>query len=549
MGKDVKIGLSALAILFGLLGYVCYHKFNSPKVHSSDALARLRAKFASGDEAANVPEGAEAAMPGIDAGMPTLDADAAAAASSAWASTPADDAVDPAQYTASADESAAVAAATGHADPGAGQAWTIEDEPLADGPVPADDTAPGDASPFGPPGDFGAIDDSDSAAADRVASDELYETEAAAAAQGAALATEEFAPAEWQGGEPAESAASAEPYQQPTAGQSLGEASLEDEPLDGGSSDEAPYEASPHGEPLMFDEGEGAPPADSAGADGEFHNADSTAGDVRLAAGRQPNGAAGSEQPHSLFQRVEEKIEEVEHGIAEGVTDAAHRVADEAHQLYDAATHRNAPHPAGQQPHAAEPPAYDAQQYAATASEPYAAAPIDRPHERDEYVVQPNDNYWVISKQLYGTGAYFKALYELNRKQFPRADRLKTGDVILAPSVEVLAHRFPDLCPTPQHHQALTQQRAATRAVSQRGHLPAGARIYVVEEGDTLFDIARYELGKATRWAEIYDLNRDVLGEDMDYLRPGTQLVLPQAGGYGTESDSITQRPADAYRR
>ena len=51
--------------------------------------------------------------------------------------------------------------------------------------------------------------------------------------------------------------------------------------------------------------------------------------------------------------------------------------------------------------------------------------------------------------------------------------------------------------------------------------------VYVVEEGDTLFDIARYELGKASRWADIYNLNRDVLGKDYNYLTPGMQLVLP----------------------
>jgi nucleoid-associated protein YgaU len=71
----------------------------------------------------------------------------------------------------------------------------------------------------------------------------------------------------------------------------------------------------------------------------------------------------------------------------------------------------------------------------------------------------------------------------------------------------------------------------------------------VVEEGDTLFDIARYELGKASRWSEIYDLNRQALGEDMDYLRPGTQLILPHAAGHGEEADAITQRPSDAFRR
>ena len=52
-------------------------------------------------------------------------------------------------------------------------------------------------------------------------------------------------------------------------------------------------------------------------------------------------------------------------------------------------------------------------------------------------------------------------------------------------------------------------------------------RVYTVEDGDTLFEIARHELGKPSRWAEIYDLNRDVLGNDFDYLRPGIELILP----------------------
>jgi nucleoid-associated protein YgaU len=60
-----------------------------------------------------------------------------------------------------------------------------------------------------------------------------------------------------------------------------------------------------------------------------------------------------------------------------------------------------------------------------------------------------------------------------------------------------------------------------------------------------LFNIARYELGKASRWAEIYELNRDVLGKDFNYLAPGTQLTLPD----GEKSDVIAQPPRDTYRR
>jgi nucleoid-associated protein YgaU len=56
---------------------------------------------------------------------------------------------------------------------------------------------------------------------------------------------------------------------------------------------------------------------------------------------------------------------------------------------------------------------------------------------------------------------------------------------------------------------------------------PGGGRTYVVQEGDTLSSIVRNELGKVSRWAEIYQLNREALGKDYDYLTPGMRLVLP----------------------
>ncbi len=69
--------------------------------------------------------------------------------------------------------------------------------------------------------------------------------------------------------------------------------------------------------------------------------------------------------------------------------------------------------------------------------------------------------------------------------------------------------------------------------------------MYVVREGDTLFDVAKFELGKASRWVEIYELNRDILGQQFDYLTPGMQLVLPNNQPGGT----LTQRPEQVYQR
>lgn len=144
------------------------------------------------------------------------------------------------------------------------------------------------------------------------------------------------------------------------------------------------------------------------------------------------------------------------------------------------------------------------------------------PIENGMYTVQPNDTLWSISEKVYGTGGYFKALAEHNRSTLPRSSQLSVGMQVAAPPVEQLEEDYPSLCPR-KRQSALVQPRPAA-AVAPVGR---GGDVYVVEEGDTLFDIARYELGKASRWAEIYELNRDRLGEDFDYLRPGMELRLP----------------------
>ena len=169
---------------------------------------------------------------------------------------------------------------------------------------------------------------------------------------------------------------------------------------------------------------------------------------------------------------------------------------------------------------------------------PYAAKNFR--NAEGDYEIQQNDSYWMISQKLYGSGAYFRALAEHNRSKVPREDRLAVGEVISAPSVLELEKAYPDLCPKPSRRETV---RNRASLVSTRTPYVAG-RIYVVEEGDTLFDIARYELGKASRWVEIHQLNRDLVGGDADYISPGMQLVLPD----DEPSERVTQRPRSFYQ-
>jgi nucleoid-associated protein YgaU len=115
--------------------------------------------------------------------------------------------------------------------------------------------------------------------------------------------------------------------------------------------------------------------------------------------------------------------------------------------------------------------------------------------------------------------------------------------VISTPPVKVLFDKYPDLCP--KQRQAPEAQSTALQ-VGLRGQ--AGGRIYKVEKGDTLFDIARDELGKASRWAEIYELNRDTIGNDVDRLSPGMELRLP-GDRESPSRDPLTTQSRQPYNR
>jgi nucleoid-associated protein YgaU len=162
------------------------------------------------------------------------------------------------------------------------------------------------------------------------------------------------------------------------------------------------------------------------------------------------------------------------------------------------------------------------------------AAPL--PIEDGLYTVQPGDSLWTVSEAVYGTGGYFKALAAHNQAALPQSDKLTVGSQLSVPPVADLQRDYPSLCPRPRKSAVVRAGATRASAVEPR----SGRDVYIVNEGDTLFTIARYELGKATRWAEIYDLNREALGEDFDYLRPGMELVMPARG---TEAAS---QPADS---
>jgi nucleoid-associated protein YgaU len=60
------------------------------------------------------------------------------------------------------------------------------------------------------------------------------------------------------------------------------------------------------------------------------------------------------------------------------------------------------------------------------------------------HVVEPNENFWTISRLYYSSGRYYRALWKANADKYPDIARLTVNDVIMIPPVEELDPTFID---------------------------------------------------------------------------------------------------------
>jgi len=54
-------------------------------------------------------------------------------------------------------------------------------------------------------------------------------------------------------------------------------------------------------------------------------------------------------------------------------------------------------------------------------------------------------------------------------------------------------------------------------------------REYTVKYGDTLYIIALKQLGKGSRWTEIYEMNKSIIGSNPNLIYPGQVFSLPSS--------------------
>jgi nucleoid-associated protein YgaU len=132
-------------------------------------------------------------------------------------------------------------------------------------------------------------------------------------------------------------------------------------------------------------------------------------------------------------------------------------------------------------------------------------------------VVQEGENYTKLSKRVYGTTRYFSALAVFNQHRIPDPRRMRPGMIVLTPDRRLLEEKYPQLFIDSQ-----------PRIVEPPGFLllEDGSPAYRVGDRETLSDVSKKHLGRASRWIELYEMNRSVVN-DPNKLKPGTILALP----------------------
>ncbi|MBO3283566.1 LysM peptidoglycan-binding domain-containing protein [Paenibacillus sp. FSL M8-0228] len=71
-----------------------------------------------------------------------------------------------------------------------------------------------------------------------------------------------------------------------------------------------------------------------------------------------------------------------------------------------------------------------------------------------------------------------------------------------------------------------TGSKAATVNKKPRTDMKEKKKIYTVKFGDSLSKIAKLELGDSSQWSRIYQLNKKVIGQNPNAIKPGQKLVL-----------------------
>jgi nucleoid-associated protein YgaU len=139
------------------------------------------------------------------------------------------------------------------------------------------------------------------------------------------------------------------------------------------------------------------------------------------------------------------------------------------------------------------------------------------------YTWQPNDTYRGIAATYYGDWSKLTLLRRANEGR----KNVQPGEKILVPIFDLDA--VPGATVPPPSGAGANKagtKLAGTEPKSDATPPATGGKIHVVKEGESLWKIAKSELGSGAKWEAIYNANRDVM-KTPEALKTGMKLKIP----------------------
>jgi nucleoid-associated protein YgaU len=138
------------------------------------------------------------------------------------------------------------------------------------------------------------------------------------------------------------------------------------------------------------------------------------------------------------------------------------------------------------------------------------------------YTWKAGDTFTGLAQRFYGDPSRLAILKRINEG---RTD-VQPGERVLVPVYDLDA--VPAAAPAPTVANPKTKPDAAKGAETQAPTASgtSSPRYHVVKDGESLWKIAKQELGSGARWNDIYNANRDVLSSP-EALHTGQKLRVP----------------------
>jgi nucleoid-associated protein YgaU len=128
------------------------------------------------------------------------------------------------------------------------------------------------------------------------------------------------------------------------------------------------------------------------------------------------------------------------------------------------------------------------------------------------HVVASGETFVSIARAVYGDGRYYQALIDANPSVDP--NKLKPGISIQLP-------------PDSQVKQSRKSSKSSSAASSSSS--ATDGKTYTVQNGDSLYKIAKKLYGSGEKSDELYEANKQTIGPDSTRLKIGMILTLPES--------------------